>query len=55
MIKISSTLILFVLVCLGGCKIQEGLNIDEEELRGLAKPQVDRINPQGIKYHDPQN
>jgi len=50
--KITSILILFVLVCLGGCKIRKGLNIDEGELRGLAKPLVDRINPQGIIYNN---
>lgn len=50
--KMTSILILFVLICLGGCKIQKGLNIDEQELIGLAKPQVDRINPQGIIYNN---
>jgi photosystem II stability/assembly factor-like uncharacterized protein len=35
-----------------GCKTQRGLGIDEEELKNLRKPLVDRINPQGIIYNN---
>ena len=50
--KLTLILILFVLICVDGCKIKKGLNIDEQELIGLAKPQVDNINPQGIIYNN---
>lgn len=45
-------LLTLALTVIFSCKIQKGLGISAEELRHLGKPNVDRINPQGIIYNN---